>query len=336
MLTKDFDYELPEELIAQEPLDDRSASRLLVLERSTGKIRHRCFRSILEYLQPGDILVVNDTRVSAFRMYGTKTTGAAVEALFTERLSETVFQALMKPGRRLKAGDRVRFSGTLEGVIVERLEDGSRAVELFAAGPLEEELEEAAQTPLPPYIRKPLPAGDRYQTVYSRHEGSWAAPTAGLHFTDDLLDEVRKLGVSIVTVTLHISASTFRPVRADDLEDHTLEGEWVSVSPEAADAVNSARGRVWAVGTTSTRVLEAAAEGPRRVRPMSEKTALFIKPGHQFKVVEGLITNFHMPRSTLLVLVSAFAGREKVLRAYSEAVRERYRFLSLGDAMLIY
>lgn len=335
--TADFDYHLPPELIAQEPLEDRSASRLLVLERETGRVEHRRFREIGSFLRPGDLLVVNDTRVSAFRLRGRRPTGAAVEALFLQRAGDGLYRALMKPGRRLRAGDEVLFGEGEKEVraeVVQRLDDGSRLVRLVSEG-AEEKMRQIAETPLPPYVRRPLPAGERYQTVYGAREGSTAAPTAGLHFTAELLEELKAQGVGIVNVTLHIGASTFRPVRSETLDGHRLEGEWISLSQEAAEVINNAQGRVIAVGTTSVRTLEAAAAGPGRVRAVEGETDLFIKPGHRFQVVQGMVTNFHMPRSTLLVLVCAFAGREKVLRAYQEAVRERYRFLSLGDAMLI-
>jgi S-adenosylmethionine:tRNA ribosyltransferase-isomerase len=335
--TADFDYHLPPELIAQEPLEDRSASRLLVLERETGRVEHRRFREIGSFLRPGDLLVVNDTRVSAFRLRGRRPTGAAVEALFLQRAGDGLYRALMKPGRRLRAGDEVLFGEGEKEVraeVVQRLDDGSRLVRLVSEG-AEEKIRQIAETPLPPYVRRPLPAGERYQTVYGAREGSTAAPTAGLHFTAELLEELKAQGVGIVNVTLHIGASTFRPVRSETLDGHRLEGEWISLSQEAAEVINNAQGRVIAVGTTSVRTLEAAAAGPGRVRAVEGETDLFIKPGHRFQVVQGMVTNFHMPRSTLLVLVCAFAGREKVLRAYQEAVRERYRFLSLGDAMLI-
>lgn len=335
--TADFDYHLPPELIAQEPLEDRSASRLLVLERETGRVEHRRFREIGSFLRPGDLLVVNDTRVSAFRLRGRRPTGAAVEALFLQRAGDGLYRALMKPGRRLRAGDEVLFGEGEKEVraeVVQRLDDGSRLVRLVSEG-AEEKIRQIAETPLPPYVRRPLPAGERYQTVYGAREGSTAAPTAGLHFTAELLEELKAQGVGVVNVTLHIGASTFRPVRSETLDGHRLEGEWISLSQEAAEVINNAQGRVIAVGTTSVRTLEAAAAGPGRVRAVEGETDLFIKPGHRFQVVQGMVTNFHMPRSTLLVLVCAFAGREKVLRAYQEAVRERYRFLSLGDAMLI-
>jgi len=339
MRTSDFDYVLPEELIAQEPLEDRAAARLLVIHRETRELRHARFRDIGQYLRPGDVLVINDTRVSSFRLRGHRPTGAAVEALVLERVKGNVFRALMKPGRRLRAGDDVVFGEDLRGRVVERLDDGSRILELEGED-VDAAIHRHAETPLPPYIKKPLNASERYQTVYSAHEGSTAAPTAGLHFTKEVLDGLQADGVKVVTVTLHIGASTFRPIRTEDVDTYELTAERVSITPEAAEAINSANGRVIAVGTTSTRTLEAsglqaAAMGKGKVAPMDGETALFIKPGHQFRVVDGLLTNFHMPRSTLFILVSALAGRETLLKAYGEAIRERYRFLSLGDAMLI-
>lgn len=336
MRTSDFEYDLPVELIAQDPLPDRAASRLLVLDRSSGEVKHDLFRNIVRYFRPGDVLVVNDSRVSSFRLRGRRPSGAAVEALFLECVHGVTYRALMKPGRRLHTGDRIEFGGDLTGTIVSREEDGSRLVELGAdEGDLMSAIGREAEAPLPPYIRKPLQAKERYQTVYSAVDGSSAAPTAGLHFTADKLREVEDAGVRIARITLHVGASTFRPVRAESLEEHRLAGERFTISAEAADTISQAAGRVFAVGTTSTRALEAAAESPGKVAPMDGLTDLFIRPGHEFRIVNGLVTNFHMPRSTLFVLVAAFAGREKLLKAYSEAVRERYRFLSLGDAMLV-
>jgi S-adenosylmethionine:tRNA ribosyltransferase-isomerase len=336
MRTSDFEYQLPAELIAQEPLPDRAASRLLVLDRATGQVQHDLFRNVAGYFEPGDVLVINDSRVSSFRLRGRRPSGAAVEALILERVDGSTYRALMKPGRRLHPGDRVLFADGLEGTVLKREDDGSRLLELSAAGgDLTAALGRQAEAPLPPYIRKPLKAKERYQTVYSAVDGSTAAPTAGLHFTAEMLREVERAGVRIARITLHVGASTFRPVRAESLEEHRLAGERFTISREAADTVNQAAGRVFAVGTTSTRALEAAAVSPGTVAPMDGQTDLFIRPGHEFRIVKGLVTNFHMPRSTLFVLVAAFAGREKLLRAYSEAVRERYRFLSLGDAMLV-
>ncbi|MCC6483956.1 MAG: tRNA preQ1(34) S-adenosylmethionine ribosyltransferase-isomerase QueA [Armatimonadetes bacterium] len=334
MLTSDFDYFLPEELIAQEPLEDRSASRMLVLNRATGDVQHRMFRDFPEYLNPGDVLVINDTRVSAFRLRGHRPSGAQVEALFLESVGGSVYRALMKPGRRLRAGDEVIFSDDLTGRIIRRLEDGSRLVEMSGED-VGAAIASAAETPLPPYIRKPLTAGERYQTVYSKDEGSSAAPTAGLHFTDEVLDRLTRRGVEVARVTLHVGASTFRPVRSQTLDEHELAAERIRITREAAQTINAGAGRVVCVGTTSTRTVEACAAGPGRVSPRESETDLFIKPGYEFRVTGGLLTNFHMPRSTLFVLVSAFAGLDNLKQAYAQAVQERYRFLSLGDAMLI-
>ncbi len=336
MRTSDFNYVLPEELIAQEPLEDRAGSRLLVLDRSTGAVRHDLFKNIGGYFSSGDVLVVNDTRVSAFRLRGKRPSGAAVEALFLERQAGNVYRALMKPGRRLRSGDKVLFGEGLIGRVIERVEDGSRLIELSGDGEGSEEvIRRLAETPLPPYIKKPLTAGERYQTVYSARGGSSAAPTAGLHFTGQILEEIRAQKVKVAVVTLHIGASTFRPVRTEDLDSHKLAAESFSISPEAAETINSAGGRVIAVGTTSTRALEASVNSDGKLSARDGQTDLFIRPGHKFQVVQGLLTNFHMPRSTLFILVSAFAGRERLLKAYEEAKERRYRFLSLGDAMLI-
>lgn len=334
MRASDFSYILPEGSIAQEPLADRSASRLLVVRRDKGTIEHARFRDVSRLLDAGDVIVVNDTRVSAFRLKGRKPTGAVVEALVTRRLDERRFVALMKPGRRLHPGDRVEFGPELTAEVIERRSDGSRIIEM-SGGDIDESIGRLAETPLPPYIKKPLRVSDRYQTVYGSSPGSSAAPTAGLHFTDEVLQEIRAAGIGVATVTLHVGASTFRPLRSENLEEHSLAPEAVTVSEEAADIINSARGRVVAVGTTSARTLEASATGEGRIRHWSGATDLFIKPGHQFRVVDGLLTNFHMPRSTLLVLVAAFARRELVLEAYRQALEDGYRFLSLGDAMLV-
>lgn len=336
MRTSDFEYDLPLDLIAQEPLADRAASRLLVLDRASGRVSHDWFQNVAAYFGPGDVLVINDTRVSAFRLRGRRLSGAAVEALFLERVEGRTYRALVKPGRRIHAGDRIEFGEEIAGTVLRREEDGSRLIELDATGgDLETALGGHAEAPLPPYIKKPLGVKERYQTVYSAQEGSSAAPTAGLHFTAEVLSKIERSDVRIARITLHVGASTFRPVRTEDLDEHQLAAERLTIGQEAADTINSARGRVLAVGTTSTRALEAAAVSPGRVAAVDGETDLFIRPGYRFQVVEGLLTNFHMPRSTLFVLVSAFAGRERLLAAYAEAVRDRYRFLSLGDAMLI-
>ncbi|MCL6532046.1 MAG: tRNA preQ1(34) S-adenosylmethionine ribosyltransferase-isomerase QueA [Armatimonadetes bacterium] len=337
-----FDYELPEELIAQEPIEPRDHARMLVLHRETGAIEHRHFYDLPEYLREGDTLVLNDTRVSAWRLFGRKPTGGRVEVLLMRPLDGERWQALVRPGRRLPEGTRVLIDTPphdppieMEVRIEARLESGTRLVRLFANQPIDAILPKVGRVPLPPYIHRELPDPERYQTVVARQPGSAAAPTAGLHFTPQLLETLRQQGVQVATITLHISLDTFRPLQADQIEEHKMHGEWYTVSPEAAEIINNTRGRIVAVGTTSVRTLESAAVGKRRVQAQTAETKLYITPGYEFKVVEGLITNFHLPRTTMLVLVSAFAGREKVLHAYHEAVRLRYRFLSFGDAMLI-
>lgn len=333
--TSDFDYHLPSELIAQEPLADRDASRLLVLERSTGTIHHAQFRDIIQWLNPGDVLVLNNTRVSAFRLRGKKSTGATVEALVMEPVGQNRFRAMVRPGRRLRPGDTMVFARGVTARVVERLPDGIRILDFGDNGVDNSLLLEIAESPLPPYIHQPLHVSERYNTVYAVKDGSIAAPTAGLHFTQPLLAQLGQQGVAQAHVTLHVGASTFRPVGTDNLDDHSLTSERIEVDASAAELVNRAQGRVIAVGTTSVRTLEAAADKTGSVQPVCGSTELFIKPGYRFKVVEGMVTNFHMPRTTLLVLVAAFAGRENILRAYDEAIRLKYRFLSLGDAMLI-
>lgn len=337
-----FDYELPEELIAQEPIEPRDHARMLVLHRETGAIEHRHFYDLPEYLREGDTLVLNDTRVSAWRLFGRKPTGGRVEVLLMRPLGDGRWQALVRPGRRLPEGTRVLIDTPphdppieMEVRIEARLESGTRLVRLFANQPIDAILPKVGRVPLPPYIHRELPDPERYQTVVARQPGSAAAPTAGLHFTPQLLETLRQQGVQVATITLHISLDTFRHLQADQIEEHKMHGEWYTVSPEAAEIINNTRGRIVAVGTTSVRTLESAAVGKRRVQAQTAETKLYITPGYEFKVVEGLITNFHLPRTTMLVLVSAFAGREKVLHAYHEAVRLRYRFLSFGDAMLI-
>ncbi len=337
-----FDYKLPEELIAQEPIEPRDHARMLVLHRDTGAIEHRHFYELPEYLREGDTLVLNDTRVSAWRLFGHKPTGGRVEVLLMRPLDGERWQALVRPGRRLPEGTRVLMDTPpheppieMETHIEGRLENGTRIVRLLANQPIDSILPKVGRVPLPPYIRRDLPDPERYQTVVARQPGSAAAPTAGLHFTPPLLETLRQQGVPVATITLHISLDTFRPLQADRIEEHKMHGEWYTISPEAAEIINSTRGRIVAVGTTSVRTLESAAVGKRRVQAQTAETKLYITPGYEFKVVDGLITNFHMPRTTMLVLVSAFAGREKVLHAYQEAVRLRYRFLSFGDAMLI-
>ena len=330
-----FDYELPESLIAQEPIEPRDHSRLMVLHRATQTIEHRRFYELPDYLQAGDTLVLNDTRVSAWRLLGRKPTGGQAEVFLLHPLADGRWHALVRPGRRLPDGSRVRVGEQLEVVIEGRLEGGLRLVRLQSDEPPEQVLPRVGQVPLPPYIHKQLTDPERYQTVYARTPGSAAAPTAGLHFTPALLERLKAQGVQIVYITLHVSLDTFRPLQTEQVEAHTMHGEWYTISPEAAAAINATRGRIVAVGTTCIRTLESAAVARRQVQHGSAETRLYITPGYEFKVVEAMITNFHMPRTTMLVLVSAFAEREFVMRAYQEAVREGYRFLSFGDAMLI-
>lgn len=336
-----FDYRLPQELIAQKPTRPRDASRLMVLRRPEGRIEHDVFRNLPSYLRAGDCLVVNETRVIPARLLGRKAgTGGRVEVLLLRPRTDTIWEALVKPGRRLAPGAGLLFGdGPLEARIVERLPNGGRLVEFAgdAAG-VADALKKLGRVPLPPYVHEPLDDDERYQTVYSTDESSVAAPTAGLHFTRELLDAIRQLGVDIVTVRLSVGLDTFRPVTADQVEDHAVHSEEYEIDEPAAAGINQAHARgarVIAVGTTTTRVLETVAAGAGTVCACAGETRLFIYPGHEFKVVDAMITNFHLPRSSLLMLVSAFAGREPVMNAYEEAIAQRYRFFSFGDAMLI-
>lgn len=341
MNVKDFDYELPEELIAQDPLEDRSASRLMVLDRESGEVRHRHFRDILEYLNPGDCLVLNNTRVIPARLYGVREeTQAKIEVLLLKRGADDVWETLVKPGKKAKPGTKIIFGGgQLIGEVLEIAEEGSRLIKFHYEGIFEEVLDALGQMPLPPYIKHRLKDKNRYQTVYARHDGSAAAPTAGLHFTEELLQEAKEKGVEIAEVTLHVGLGTFRPVKTENVLDHHMHSEFYQISAEAAHTINRARAnghRVIAVGTTSTRTLESAADENGLLHETSGWTEIFIYPGYRFKVIDALITNFHLPQSTLIMLVSALAGREHVLDAYRTAVKERYRFFSFGDAMFIY
>ncbi len=335
--TADYDFHLPQELIAQDPLTDRSSCRLLVIDRNSGRFLHRRFNEIGHFLRPGDLLVLNDTKVIPARLLGTKKdTGAAVEILLLKRLGADLWETLVKPGKKLRAGAEVVFGdGSLRAVIKEVLPDGNRIVEFHYAGIFEEVLDRLGEMPLPPYITHKLQDPSMYQTVYARYEGSAAAPTAGLHFDRPLMESIQKAGVDLVYVTLHVGLGTFRPVKVEDAEKHVMHSEWYRVTPEAAQAINQARAegrRVICVGTTACRTVESAADENGIVQPGAEETSIFIYPGYRFKVMDGLITNFHLPQSTLLMLVSAFAGRDHVLAAYEEAVREKYRFFSFGDA----
>ena len=340
MKTSDFYYELPPQLIAQDPLEDRSGSRLLVLDKETGRTEHHIFKEITGFLNPGDCLVINDTKVIPARLIGEKEeTGAKIEVLLLKRGENDVWETLVKPGRKAKPGTRISFGGgLLVGEVVDIVEEGNRLIRFEYEGIFEEILDRLGQLPLPPYITHQLKEKDRYNTVYAAHEGSAAAPTAGLHFTPQLLKEIEKKGVDIARVTLHVGLGTFRPVKVDDVENHHMHSEFYMIDAEAAEKINRAKengGRIICVGTTSCRTIESAAEQDGHIRPCSGWTDIFIYPGYQFKVLDCLITNFHLPESTLIMLVSALAGKEHVLAAYEEAVKERYRFFSFGDAMFI-
>lgn len=340
MKRQDFYYDLPEELIAQDPLEDRSSSRLLVLDKKTGETQHHTFREIVNYLNPGDCLVINDTKVIPARLIGAKEeTGAKIEVLLLKRKQNDVWETLVKPGRKAKPGTRISFGdGLLNGEVIDVVDEGNRLIRFEYDGIFEEILDQLGQMPLPPYITHQLKDKDRYNTVYAAHEGSAAAPTAGLHFTPELLEEIGRKGVDIARVTLHVGLGTFRPVKVEDVENHHMHSEFYMIDEEAAEKINGAKargGRIICVGTTSCRTIESAADENGHLKACSGWTEIFIYPGYTFKVLDGLITNFHLPESTLIMLVSALAGREHVLAAYEEAVRERYRFFSFGDAMLI-
>ncbi|HIX49037.1 MAG TPA: tRNA preQ1(34) S-adenosylmethionine ribosyltransferase-isomerase QueA [Candidatus Mediterraneibacter caccavium] len=340
MKTSDFYYDLPEELIAQDPLEDRSSSRLLVLDKKTGETEHHVFREIVDYLDPGDCLVINDTKVIPARLIGAKEeTGAKIEVLLLKRGADDVWETLVKPGRKAKPGTRISFGdGLLTGEVVDIVDEGNRLIRFEYEGIFEEILDRLGQMPLPPYITHQLKDKDRYNTVYAEHPGSAAAPTAGLHFTPELLEKIKNKGVDIAHVTLHVGLGTFRPVKVDDVENHHMHSEFYMIDETAAEKINRAKEngkRVICVGTTSCRTIESAADKNGRLKACSGWTDIFIYPGYQFKILDALITNFHLPESTLVMLVSALAGREHVLAAYEEAVKERYRFFSFGDAMFI-
>lgn len=340
MKLTDFNYELPEELIAQDPLEKRSDSRLMVVGREDGSITHKHFYDIIDYLNPGDCLVINDTKVIPARLMGVKPdTGASIEVLLLKRKEEKVWETLVKPGKKMKVGAKVEFGdGLLKGEVIDIVEEGNRLIRFEYEGIWEELLDQLGQMPLPPYITHQLKDKNRYQTVYAEHEGSAAAPTAGLHFTKELLQQIKDKGVDIAHVTLHVGLGTFRPVKVDNILDHHMHSEFYMVDQEAADKINAAKARgnqVISVGTTSTRTIESVADENGLMRAASGWTDIFIYPGYQFKVVDSLITNFHLPESTLLMLVSALSTRENMLHAYEVAVQERYRFFSFGDAMFI-
>lgn len=341
MKTSDFAYDLPEELIAQDPLADRASSRLLVLDKETGERAHKSFHEIVHYLRRGDCLVINDTKVIPARLIGQKEgTGGKVEVLLLKRRENNIWETLVKPGKKARPGAEIVFGGgLLRAEVLEVVEEGNRLVKFSYEGIFEEILDQLGQMPLPPYITHELEDRNRYQTVYAAYEGSAAAPTAGLHFTKELLAEIEDMGVSIARVTLHVGLGTFRPVKVEDVAKHHMHTEYYRVTEEAADIINGTKkrgGRVICVGTTSCRTIESAAAADGTVVPGEGDTDIFIYPGYRFKVLDCLITNFHLPESTLLMLVSALAGREQVMAAYQEAVAERYRFFSFGDAMFIY
>ena len=338
--TKDYYYDLPKELIAQDPLEDRSSSRLMVLGKKSGHVSHHHFTEILDFLRPGDCLVINNTRVIPARLIGTKKdTGAHVEILLLRRKQNDIWETLVRPGKKLRPGAEVTFGdGSLTATILDVVEGGDRLVQFHYDGIFEEILDRLGEMPLPPYITHKLKDRDRYNTVYAKFDGSAAAPTAGLHFTKELLEQVKEKGVNIAQVTLHVGLGTFRPVKVDDVRQHEMHTEWYRVTQETADLINNTKkngGRIIAVGTTSVRTLETVADEDGHMKAQEGDTSIFIYPGYKWKIVDGLITNFHLPESTLIMLVSALAGREHVLAAYREAVKERYRFFSFGDAMYI-
>ncbi len=340
MKTQDFYYHLPEELIAQDPLEDRSSSRLMVLNKETGKIEHHIFKEIIEYLKEGDCLVINDTKVIPARLIGEKEgTGAKIELLLLKRKQDDVWETLVKPGKKAKPGTRIMFgNGLLVGEIIDIVEEGNRLIKFYYEGIFEEVLDQLGQMPLPPYITHQLEDKNRYQTVYAKHAGSAAAPTAGLHFTPELLKAIEQKGIKLARVTLHVGLGTFRPVKVEDVTNHHMHSEFYMITEEAARIINETKekgGRVISVGTTSTRTLESVADERGYVKETSGWTEIFIYPGYQFKCVDALITNFHLPESTLLMLVSALAGKEHIMAAYEEAVKEKYRFFSFGDAMFL-
>ncbi|MBS7303321.1 MAG: tRNA preQ1(34) S-adenosylmethionine ribosyltransferase-isomerase QueA [Lachnospiraceae bacterium] len=340
MRTSDYFFELPEELIAQDPLTDRSSSRLLLLDRKNGKTEHKIFKNITEYLKPGDCLVLNNTKVIPARLLGVKEdTAASVEVLLLKRRTDDIWETLVKPGKKLKPGARMVFGdGLLKAEVLEIVEEGNRLVKFYYEGIWEEVLDKLGEMPLPPYITHKLQDKNRYQTVYAKYEGSAAAPTAGLHFTNELLKQITDKGISLAYVTLHVGLGTFRPVKVDNVLEHHMHTEYYQVSQEAADIINETKqkgGRVICVGTTSCRTIESAADEHGLLSECCGNTDIFIYPGYRFKVLDGLITNFHLPESTLVMLVSAFAGRNHVLQAYEEAIKEKYRFFSFGDAMFI-
>ena len=340
MTTSAFYYDLPQELIAQDPLEDRSASRLMVLDKKTGKIQHHIFKEIVNYLNPGDCLVINDTKVIPARLYGAKVgTDAKIEVLLLKRKENNIWETLVKPGKKAKIGTKISFGeGLLIGEVVDIVEEGNRLIQFTYEGIFEEILDKLGQMPLPPYITHQLKDKNRYQTVYAKHDGSAAAPTAGLHFTPELLEEIRAKGVNIAHVTLHVGLGTFRPVKVEDVTQHHMHSEFYVVEEDQAALINETKkkgGKIISVGTTSLRTLESASTEDGILKAGSGWTDIFIYPGYRFKIVDRLITNFHLPESTLIMLVSALAGKEHIMAAYEEAVKDKYRFFSFGDAMFI-
>lgn len=340
MKTSDFYYDLPKELIAQDPLEDRSSSRLMVVHHRTGRIEHKVFTDIIDYLRPGDCLVRNNTKVIPARLFGTREdTGAAIELLLLKRRENDIWETLVKPGKKARTGARLVFGeGLLQGEITDVLEDGNRLIQFHYEGIFEEILDELGQMPLPPYITHKLEDKNRYQTVYARYEGSAAAPTAGLHFTEELFQKLEDKGVLVANVTLHVGLGTFRPVKVENVASHHMHSEYYRIEPEEAKKINdvkAAGGRIVCVGTTSCRTIESAVDGCGILQAGEADTEIFIYPGYHFKLMDVLITNFHLPESTLLMLVSALAGKELMMKAYEEAVREKYRFFSFGDAMIL-
>lgn len=340
MKVSDFNYDLPEELIAQHPYEKRDEARLMVLHRNTKQIEHKVFKDIIDYLEPGDCLVLNDTKVIPARLYGKKDTGAKVEFLLLKRIENDDWEAMVRPGNKLKAGAKVSFGdGILKAEVLETLEGGNRRVRFFYEGIFNEILDKVGLMPLPPYIKENIKEeNEKYQTVYAKYEGSAAAPTAGLHFTEELLEKIKEKGVEIAKVTLHVGIGTFRPVKVENVEEHKMHSEHFYVKQMEADKINKAKAeghRVVAVGTTSCRVLESVSDENGKMKEIETDTSIFIYPGYKFKCVDALITNFHLPESTLIMLVSSLAGKDFIMKAYKEAVEKRYKFFSFGDAMFI-
>lgn len=339
MKVSDFNYELPEELIAQHPYDKRDEARLMVLDRKTQKIEHKIFKDVIDYLEPGDCLVINNTKVLPARLYGNKDTGAKIEFLLLKRIEGDFWEVMVRPGNKLKPGTKVSFgNGILKAEILDVLDGGNRKVKFEYEGIFNEILDQIGLMPLPPYIKERLKEKDKYQTVYAKYDGSAAAPTAGLHFTEELLKQIKEKGVEIANVTLHVGIGTFRPVKVENVEEHSMHSEHYYIKSEDAEKINNAKRngkRIIAVGTTSCRVLESVADENGFVKAVEGDTSIFIYPGYKFKCIDNLITNFHLPESTLIMLVSSLAGREFIMKAYNEAVKERYLFFSFGDAMMI-